>query len=330
MPFIQKLKHSLKKHHLLQMGDKVLLAVSGGADSLALLFSLNTLKDFFGLRLHIAHLDHMLRKNSYQDLLYVKSIADKLGISFSSKRINLKKIAKKASLEEVARDARLDFLIKTAKAIKADKIALGHTKDDQSETVLMRIIRGCGLQGLSSILPIRNIRGFTFIRPLIDIERKDIEQFLKKLKIKPRLDTTNFETKFLRNKIRNELLPILKDYNPNIKESLARLAEISLLDYELIEKLGKSSLKNCGCRLSGKSLVLDLRKFLELPKSLQKMVLRLGIKNLIGTTRRLTYKHWEEMEHLIYNCKSGSMVNLPRQISLSKQKGKIVLTLRNS
>jgi len=316
---------------MVKFGDKVLLAVSGGADSLALLFSLNALKDDFGLRLHIAHLDHGQRLNSRKDLLYVQSIAKRLDIPFTTGKINLKNIKEKGSLEEIAREARLDFLIKTAKKNNADKIALGHTKDDQAETVLMRIIRGSGLYGLSAILPVRQMQGFVFIRPLIYIERRDIEQFLKRLKIKPRQDYTNFETKFFRNKIRHKLIPfIAKEYNPQIKDSLSNLAQISALDYELLEDLAKSSLGNCKCSLRGKCLTLDLNKFLKLKKGLQRMVLRLSFEKLCASTRRFTFKHLQEIEDLILNRHSRSIVNLPHQISISKQKGKIVITSRNA
>lgn len=315
---------------MLSFGDKVLIAVSGGPDSIVLLYSLKLLQDFFGLKLYIAHLDHMLRRDSFQDLVFVKGIANNLNIPIKVKRINIKKFASKGSLEEIARNIRLDFLINTAKAIKADKIALGHTKDDQAETVLMRIIRGCGLYGLCSIFPVRNIRGFTLIRPLIETERKDIEIFLKKLKIKPRRDATNNQVKFFRNKIRNKLLPIIKkEYNPQIKQALVNLAKISAQDYDLIEYLGQNSLKKCKLRLSKKILSLDLNKFLKLHKGLQRMVFRLAIERLIGTTRRFTFKHWQEIEDLIYESHSGSILNLPRQISVSKLRDRIVLTLRN-
>ena len=331
MQFIHKVNQSIKKHNLLKFGDKVLVAVSGGADSLALLFSLNALKEIYGLRLYVAHLDHGLRRSAGKDRLFVNSIARKLEIPFYSKKINLKKFRRNGSLEEVARKARLDFLIKISRKINADKIALGHTKDDQAETVLMRILRGSGLYGLSSILPSRKINGLTFIRPLIETERNGIEVFLEGLKIRPRQDSTNFETRFFRNKIRLKLLPFLKkEFNPQIKQSLSNLAQISASDYEFIKELASCSLKQCKCRLSNKSLSLDLNKFLSLNKSLQRMVLRLCVEMLTSSIRRLTFKHWQEVEDMIYLPTSNAIVHFPRQISVAKQKGRIVITVRNS
>ncbi len=307
-----------------------MVAVSGGTDSLALLLSLNALKDTLGLRLHVAHLDHMLRSSSYPDLLYVKAIARKLGVPFSAKRINLKILRKKGSLEEIARNKRLDFFVSTAKAVKADKIAVGHTKDDQAETVLMRIIRGSGLYGLSSILPVRSIGGITVIRPLIEIERKEIAGFLNQLQIKPRQDATNQEMKFLRNRVRHELLPLLqKKYNPRIKEVLANLAETSAWDYGLLQELAENSLSVCKCRLDGRNIILNFKEFSQLKKGMQRMVFRLAIEKLSGSTRRITFKHWQEIEDLLMQ-RAGSAVNLPRQICVFKQKNKLVLTLRNA
>lgn len=330
MQFIQKIKQTIKERRLIQFGDSVLIAVSGGADSLVLLFSLYALKEMLGLRLTIAHLDHGLRSGSDKDLLFVASIAKKLQIPFFSKSIKFKK-GKSGSIEEKSREARLDFLIATARKIKADKIALGHTKDDQAETVLMRIIRGSGLYGLSAIFPKRNIKGLIFIRPLIDSERRETQAFIKKLRIKPREDKTNLQTKFLRNKIRLKLLPLLEEeFNPRIKQALSQLAEIALTDYELLESLAKNSLEDCArIAPAQKSIVLDLRKFLKLNASLKRMVIRLAIERLTRSLRKFSFKHWQEIEDLILAQNTASCLDLPRHISISKQKDKIVLTVRN-
>src|SRR3989339_2008737 len=221
----RKVLQAVKEYGLIRKFDRIVLGVSGGPDSIALLYCLLALKEEYRLTLHIAHLNHMLRpKDSVKDAEFVRLLAKKLGLACAIKKVNLKGL-KKGSLEEAARKARLDFFLDTAKRIKADKIALGHTLDDQAETVLMRLLRGSGLLGLSGILPKRDILGFTVIRPLLGIKRKEIENFLKAKRIIPRVDASNLDQAYFRNRIRHKLLPGLEKYNPNIKEVLAGSAQ---------------------------------------------------------------------------------------------------------
>lgn len=180
MTIIDKTIKTIKRCNLIRQNDKIVVGVSGGPDSVALLYILNFLKNELKITLHVAHLDHMLRKDSHQDRIFVENLAKKLKLPVTSTDINVKAIAKRGSIEEICRNVRLGFLFKVAKDINADKIALGHNLDDQAETILMRIIRGTGLHGLSGILPKRQIYGYTIIRPLIEIKRKEIEAFLKK------------------------------------------------------------------------------------------------------------------------------------------------------
>ncbi|MCX5710037.1 MAG: tRNA lysidine(34) synthetase TilS, partial [Candidatus Omnitrophica bacterium] len=230
---LKKVKYTNDKFRLLKKNDRILVGVSGGPDSTALLYALRSLGKQLDLKLFVAHLDHGLRKDSAQDARFVRDLAFKLKLPLISGRVRVKK---SGSLEESARKARFDFLLKTAKKFKADKIALGHNLDDQAETVLMRILRGTGLSGLSAILPKRVISGCEVIRPLIEVKRREIEAYLERNKIIPRRDPTNAQDIFLRNKIRNRLLPLLeKDYNANIKSILANLAESSGADYEYLD-----------------------------------------------------------------------------------------------
>jgi len=317
---VDKVRDTIKRLNLLEFGDKVLVAVSGGPDSVALLLILNDLRHEFGLELHIAHLDHMLRKESAKDAAFVKKITGKLHLSITTARINVGSLAKKRSLEEVAREARLDFLFKTAKRIKADKIALGHTKDDQAETVLMRLIRGSGLEGLRSILPKRNIRGFIVIRPLIEVTRDEIVKYLKEKKIKPRLDKTNLETKFLRNRIRNVLIPYLKKFNPNIKDILADMTNNIGYDYDYLINVAQTAINNSKSRTKNSEIKINLEKFLKYPLAIQRMMIRLAIKDFKGDLRKISFQHWKEIEDLIYNRPFNSIVDLPAKIVVKKLK----------
>ncbi len=221
MNFIKDTKDFCLRQKLFSNGDRVLVGVSGGPDSVALLHALYRLRRFLGLQIYVAHLNHGLRKAAFAEQSYVSALCKALGLPFFTKTIKLKKT--KASLEEIARDARFKFLMDTARKVKADAIALGHHQDDLAETVLMRILRGAGPAGARSILPSRTINGFVVVRPLLSASRATIEEFLKTEKIKFFYDASNKDKKFLRNKIRLGLLPRLqKEYNPNIKETLPK------------------------------------------------------------------------------------------------------------
>jgi tRNA(Ile)-lysidine synthase len=322
--FLKKVKNTIQKYNLITKNDTILVGVSGGPDSVTLLYLLNSLKKEYGLGLHIAHLDHMMRKNSYKDAEFVRNLAEKLKIPISCGRVNIKAIAKKGSIEEIARNARLAFFFKTAREIKTKKIALGHNFDDQAETVIMRILRGVGLYGLGGILAKKNISGFEIIRPLIKTKRKEIEAFLKRRGIKPRIDASNKNDIYFRNKIRLKLLPLLeKEYSFNIKEILSNLAESSCYDYEYLFKLANRKIsQSClGNRI-------NLKKFLKLHPAMQRLILRLSIAKIKGNMRRINFQHIKEIEDSIINRPINSIVDLPHGISVVKKADSILFYRR--
>lgn len=309
---MNKFRQTIKKHGLIRNKDKVLVGVSGGPDSVALLLQLARLKPKMDLTLHIAHLDHGLRISSADDALFVKQLAGKLNIPVTIERLKPEFIQRKGSLEELCREARLDFLIKTAKKIKANKIALGHNLDDQAETVLMRLLRGTGLSGLSGIFAKRQIQGIIFIRPLLKIPRSQIDKYLKRKGIKARFDQTNNEDLFFRNKIRHKLIPLLKNkFNRNIVELLSNLAESSYDDYDYLNQAAKRSLK-------GNNLRLNLKKLIRLHPAILRLKIRQAIRELQGDTRRIGFTHIKEIEDLIFSRPTGSIVDLPKGVSVQK------------
>ncbi|MFH1655937.1 MAG: tRNA lysidine(34) synthetase TilS [Candidatus Omnitrophota bacterium] len=331
MKRISKIQHTIKRYNLINRGDKIVIGVSGGPDSLALLYILNSIKEELGLSLCVAHLDHKLRKDSKKDLLFVKTIAKKLNLPFTSDEINIKRLAKKGSVEEIAREERLKFLFKSAKKFKANKIALGHTRDDQSETVLMRILRGTGLYGLRGILPKRKINGFIIVRPLIEIERKEIDRYLRKIKVRPRIDSSNLEDIYFRNKVRNRLMPLLKsEYNTNINEILSDMAENIGLDYEYLFGMSLKVFRDLKIKKIRSKIDINIDKFSKFHPAIQRMVIRMAIVQLVGSTRRLNFSHWKELEDLIFRRPYGSIVDLPRRIKAQKDKKRIIISLRNT
>lgn len=311
---MEKAREAIKRYNLIKKGDRIVIGVSGGPDSVALLYVLNGLKKEFNLTLHIAHLDHMLRRESRRDAEFVEALANKLRLPITTARINVKGLAKKGSIEEIARNARLGFLFKVASQIKAKKIALGHNLDDRAETVLMRILRGAGLYGLSGILPKRELSGFTVIRPLIEVRRSEIEAYLRRRKIKPRLDTSNLEDTYFRNKIRNRLLPLLeREYSINIKELLCNIAETAGYDYDyLIRVAGKAA-----SRYKNK---IELAWLLKQHPAIQRLVLRSAMQGVKGNLRRINLQHIRELEDLICNRPVNSVVDLPGEIFARKNK----------
>jgi len=310
----EKVRQTIKKYQLIRKGDKILVGVSGGPDSLALLLILNELSKKLGFSLYIAHFDHMLRKDSPADVKFVKKIAIKLSLPLACGKADVKKLARNCSTEEAARNARFDFFLKTSKKIKADKLALAHNLEDQAETVLMRILRGTGLYGLSGILPKRSINSLEVIRPLIETKRNQIEAYLKEKRIKPRLDSSNLEDIYFRNKIRNRLIPLLeKEYSPNIKELLANLAENSGSDYRLLNKLAASLKK-------GKATSFNLKSMKKLDIAIRRMLFRRAIAKLQGDTRRISFRHINEIEDLALNRPLNSIVDVPGGISVAKRK----------
>lgn len=311
---LDKVKNTIKEYGLIDKGDKIVVGVSGGPDSVALLYLLAGLRKELEITLHIAHLDHMLRPDSHKDRLFVEKLAEKLSIPATTTQVNIKELAKKGSLEEIARNARLGFLFRVAKEIKTDKIALGHNLDDQAETVLMRIIRGAGLCGLSGILPKRKIAGFYIVRPMLKLKRKEIEAWLKKKKIKARIDKTNIEDIYLRNRLRNRLLPLLeKEYNRNIKEVLSNTAVGAGYDYDYLSRIAMRMTKRFGPGI-------NLDKFLTLHPAIQNLVLRFKIARIKGNMRRIGFTHIKEINDLIFNRPVNSVVDLPSGVSVIKKK----------
>jgi tRNA(Ile)-lysidine synthase len=207
------------------------------------------------------------------------------------------------------------------------KIAVGHTQDDQAETVLMRLIRGAGMKGLGGISPAKEMQGFLIIRPLIEISRREVEGFISDSGLRFRKDSSNEKTVFTRNKVRLELIPFLeKEFNPNIKEVLANMAENLQVENEFLAKYAKRKF-NSVAKLKNGEISIDLKRFKKEPQAVQKRILRAGLEELKGDLRRLTYQHWKEIEELISARPVNSIVDLPAGISITKHALTLTLTL---
>lgn len=316
---IEKISKFVKSQCLFKPGSKIVVAVSGGPDSVAMLYALNALKSRFGIILHVAHYNHGIETSANHDAHFVQSLCDQWSLPISVQKGEIFK--KKRSLEEAAREERFNFLCEVAKKTHAHIVSLGHTIDDQAETVLMRIIRGAGLLGLGGILPKRTINKKIFIRPLLCVTRQEILTFLKEKKLKYCTDPSNVQKKFFRNKIRMELMPILeKSYNSNIKKTLLHLSQTVSTDYNfLLNQANDAFKKNATFFISKKKISIKLKEFQRLDPSLQRMLLRIAIEKVQGNTRRLTLQHILEAENFI-NTKntSNTLMCFPQKIKISK------------
>ena len=318
MNILKKVRENIIKNNLIKKRDKLILGVSGGPDSIALLLLLNSLKKEFKLSLFVAHLDHMLREGSSKDAKFVIRMAEKLKLPVTVGKVNINALSRDGgSLEESAREERLKFFFKVARKNKAKKIALGHNLDDQAETVLMRIIRGSGMYGLSGILPKREICGYEIIRPLIGVTRKEINSYLKYKKIKPRIDASNYQNIYFRNRIRNRLIPLLeKEYNSNIKKILSNTAQTLAYDYDYLvvraRRIAESKIRT-----------ISLKKLAAAHPAMRRLIFRLQYMRLKGDLRRLTFRHIQEIEDCIARRPLNSIVFLPKGISVVKKEKSI-------
>lgn len=322
MGFRHKIKDTIRRNNLFLSGDKIIVAVSGGADSIFLAAILFDLRHELGIWPVIAHINHHLRPDSQKDETFVEKYANQLNLPFVSKSVRITKIAGKSSLEELAREKRFAALMQIARKFNTTKIALGHTKNDLAETVLMRILRGAGLSGLRGILPLRHFGRYTLIRPLLDVTRSEIEDYLSLNHIPFRTDSTNKDLKYFRNKIRLELLPKLeKDFNYDMVNVLSNMAKTVATDYDYLTQLAESCAKAILYQSKSQSQVkLHLSKLTGLHPSLQRMMIRMAIERLKDNTRRIHYSHIAAIENLLSHCAAGSKTHLPGQMRVSKSK----------
>lgn len=303
---LDKLKKTILAYNMFSAQARVLAAVSGGPDSMALLSVLKRLQPEMGLDVIVASFDHSVRKNSARDVEFVRTQARKMDLPFFSEK---RKSDRRKVSEELLRKARYDFLLRVSGKTRADCIALGHTLDDQAETVMMRLIRGSGLWGMSAIVPVRELEGRKLVRPLINIARCDIMDYLKKERISFRLDETNSEEIFLRNKVRARLIPFLeKEFNPNIREALSRVALSVGADYAYLASKADEFLRNNSLRQKG-SILIKAEPLRSIDIALRRMTVRSAV--LLLGVGGLSFRHLEELEDLLWNRRQGSEVHLP-------------------
>ncbi|HYF93230.1 MAG TPA: tRNA lysidine(34) synthetase TilS [Symbiobacteriaceae bacterium] len=280
---LEQVRTTIARCGMVSPGDKVIVAVSGGPDSTALLHVLRTLAPDLGISLHVFHMDHGLRgANSAADAACVKALADKLSLPCTVVTLPSGQLKQQGgSLQANARQARYNALATLAAEIGASRVAYGHNRDDQAETVLMRFLRGAGARGLAGMPAIRRDGALTHIRPLLGVARREIEEYCRERELFPRVDESNMTPAYLRNRLRLELLPHLAaTYNPAIAENLAQLASVMREEDEFLDTLATEAFERC--RGKGEGIALGGRVLLCEPLAVRRRVVRLAARLAAG------------------------------------------------
>ena len=328
---VNKIRNTIKRYGMLSQKDKILVSVSGGPDSVALLYLLYTLRNEFNISIHIAHLDHMFRGEvSRKDMAYVARLAQRLELPLSKKRIDVPQEVKRSGLseEDAARRIRYRFFLDVAKEVKANKIATGHTKDDQAETILMRIMRGAGLCGIRGIPPLQKREGVVIIRPLIEADREEIEEYLRAKRLTPRIDATNLNTRYLRNQIRWKLIPYLeRHYNPDVQTALSNLGEIANVDYNYITSQGERLFSKL-VRVRKGEVIVDYKGLTLLHPAIVREVLRQAVEVLRGDASGINYLNWKELYLIATTRPTGSSLEM-LDVKVRKEHDGLIFRLKS-
>lgn len=311
--FITKVQRTIDRYEMLGDGLTVVVAVSGGPDSVALLYVLVELRErrYPSLRLHVAHMNHQLRgAESDQDEDFVRALADHFGLAFTATRRNVRALAERErrNLEEIARRERYRFLRHTATEVEAARIATGHTLTDQAETILMRLVRGAGGEGLSGIHPVVDD---LIVRPLLGVTREEVLAYCESVGATYRMDRSNWDPTRTRNRIRHEILPRMKALNPEVEMALGRAAEHLRRDETYFDLMVSQLLPGCLRMRDSKTLCLSVVQCEALHPAIRRRLLRAVLCRLRGDLRRITHAHLEAVERLLQSGMSGKRVDLP-------------------
>jgi tRNA(Ile)-lysidine synthase len=323
----------IQRYSLIPRKETVVVGVSGGADSVCLLHVLAKWQKRLGIKLHIAHLNHQLRgAESEADAEYVSNMANSLGIPITIDRQDVAtyRAERNCPIEEAARELRYAFLARVAREVGANRIAIGHTRDDQVETILMHILRGTGITGLCGLAPCSPMAydsqgmsrpaealsvakgqrsNLLVIRPLLDITREETTNYCQEHQLAPRIDSSNLSISFFRNRLRLQLLPLLRQYNPSLDQALLRLADIAKEDNAFIEQQA-SELWDEVARQENNAIYLDKKQLASLPIALQRQLLRAAVTRLAGDARDIEASHIEAARSLL-NKAASKRIPLP-------------------
>lgn len=344
--FGDRIRATIERHNLITRGDRLVVAVSGGADSLALLHVLRDMSAEFDLYLHVATLDHGIRGAAgAADAAFVRQTAINWKLPVTVGQVDVQAAANHyhLGLEEAARQVRYAFLRRVALKVGAAKIAVGHNQDDQAETVLMHLIRGSGLSGLRGMLPNTPLSTYrllddaiitpdlptadasapdmTLIRPLLETPRREIDAYIAALGLEPRQDATNRDTSYFRNQLRHDVIPQLEQLNPNLRETLARTADVLRADAELVFALGEAALERMIRVSRPDGIILDSASWDGLSLSEKRHVIRAMVARLRPDLRDVSLIHVDQTIRIADARTLESEATLPGGLALRVGRG---------
>jgi len=322
--FLEKVKATISKHSMLSSGETVLIGLSGGPDSVCLLTVLHKLKDEFRLKLHAVYVDHGLRPRETPDEIeFCRKLCEGLSVPFVVRSIDVKTYAKEQGMnkQEAARELRYKAFDEVFAEIRADRLALGHTADDQIETFFMRFFRGSGPRGLSGIPPVRA----RIIRPLIELYRSDIEKFLDEERTNYMIDSSNLKEDYLRNKLRLLVIPEIKKMNPGIVQTVSRTMDVLREEEKYFDLIVTMTLM----KLISRKTDLRIELFLAPLEAMDKVILRRVLRRAVEETKGLRgveFIHIEDIIGLIKKGRHGDRLYLPKGLRVIKTYSTLVIT----
>ncbi len=326
----EKVLETIKKNNLIEKNDKIVIGVSGGPDSMCLLDILYSLKNDLLVQIAVSHINHGIRKEADEETKYVEEYCLKREIPCFIKRAKIEKMAKdqKLGTEEMGRKVRYDFFEETAKNIGANKIATAHNLNDNAETVLMNILRGTAISGLKGIELIRKSNeNLYYIRPLRECLRDEIETYCNEQNLKPKIDKSNLENIYTRNKIRNELIPyIKKEFNPNIISSINRLSNLAKEEEEYFTEIVQQKYETIKIGENEKEIILNLKLFNNLPKVIKARLILYTINKVNGNIQGIQKIHIEDIIKLCQNNIGNKYLTPQKNIKIFVKGGKIFFT----
>ena len=325
---LEQVKNNIYTYNLIEDKDIIVIGLSGGPDSIFLIHALSALKPVIEkekkitYRLHAAHINHKIREEAGYDENLAMEYASTLGVPFHVSEIDVEAEAKKLKIgtEECGRNVRYDFFNKVKEELNATKIAVAHNAGDNAETIMLNFLRGAGIQGLSGMEYINK----DIIRPILDIDKKDILEYLDENKILYAIDKTNLENDYTRNKVRNDLLKkIEKEFNPNIITALNRMAKINKQDNEIILNAVETAYNNLGVKKDKDEIAIDTRKFNEYSEAMKFRLVRQIVMDLTGNVQNV------EMIHVKDTCKLIE-ANITGKQYILGNKYKVVIVKKNT
>ncbi|NVF10970.1 tRNA lysidine(34) synthetase TilS [Anaerococcus sp. AGMB00486] len=293
---INRFLQTIRRENLINKNDTIIVGASGGPDSQFLIYLLNEIKKDYELEIILAHLNHLHRKDAYKDEELVKKTSEDLGLKFYSDHKSMDEYAKEKSLssEEAGRVLRYKFFERIRKKVSGNKIAIAHNMDDQAETVLMRIIRGTGIEGLRAM----DYKNEFIIRPIMDFSKSEIVGYLNEEKIPYHIDYTNLEIDYTRNKIRLDIIPEIEKINPNFKNSLISLSNLAKSDVDILRDIEDKKLNEIIVKKDKNFISFDKKSFESLDKGLRNRILRRSISHINGNINNFSKKNLDDFSQI--------------------------------